>query len=70
MKILSFRSQASSRQKTHPVKSADWCDHAAVGRHAAAADPVFVAREHLHPFTYSTWKKKMYLYQPIRQSAG
>lgn len=43
--------------RTHSVKSADRRDHAAVWWYAAAADPVFMARKHLHPFTYERQKK-------------
>lgn len=44
--------------RTHSVKSADRRDHAAVWWYAAAADPVFMARKHLHPFTYERQEKK------------
>ncbi len=46
---------------THSVKPADGRDHAAVWGHAAAADPIFMAREHLHLFTCNTQKKKILL---------
>lgn len=41
---------AFKKKKTHSVKPADRRDHAAVGRHAAGADPVFVTGQNLNPF--------------------
>lgn len=46
---------------THSVKPADRRDHAAVWWHAAAADPVSVARQHMHLFTCDTQRQKTWL---------